>query len=865
MAAPDMERSTKDLLTETHDFVKGEISPLTCLEKVRMLYLQGAPAAKPTIAAYLENLGKYRAVKYRIEEELQGDEIIVRKADEFPSATEPPSQEAWEEIAEARLRLRVNMSVAARVFNLDKPDSLGPLLTRLRECYTEEEPLYPLVDPADRLKHAVSQAQGVLHEPQPLNGAVETHRIGRLEESAEEIAEALVDMKDPVTAARALASVPSEIQPKVYPYLQTLSSDQYWKHVSDVLEAERDATHEFDSTREMHRQEEKKLPTPAERGQLWIKAIGKKSGELTNALTTINKYAFSHTSFPGDYIGALVSLSRMEIDEPIRAYIQSATPNIEIPLMDVIVRDAAALAIVPDHLATISELTQYLQAARLLQMEQNPLFERYLKPLMDQYLPPAGAAETGGTKTKPDQPLPDRGGPDKPKGGPATESYTPTKAELKPILDAIRTRGRLEPAAEKQLRIVLRLPEERPGMSPAILYSSLADQEILADDGQVGLWRKALGIYSADLEAAYANLVEEERDYQGSGRTAYKQVEKARMRFNDLFIAALKTYPGLDLGDQYEKANQDEKESQDEIQETQLDLTHLLAKIEVAPEVLKVKYSAYTKAWEKSDGAKETKNRCADELLQHLVTDAGLRVVEVQSTASGRTLHHLAEIIPAGTPGSPGNTTSAVDLNPDPHTATAPIEKIKQPPAATTTTYVNPPRQTASEKAPGANLPREVPLGQEMIGTSPQGLVGYVNQVLENSASAVIGFRTSPEIVMDYLRTIELPLGISINSDTIGRIMGDHFSIAGSAQIPIFGKVTFNAILYPGVNGVLRVTEHTVKLPLLARSQQGRVENVIKNLDQVITGQINKRTDPAWQSAGFRIAGNEIVLDFKRK
>lgn len=159
---------------------------------------------------------------------------------------------------------------------------------------------------------------------------------------------------------------------------------------------------------------------------------------------------------------------------------------------------------------------------------------------------------------------------------------------------------------------------------------------------------------------------------------------------------------------------------------------------------------------------------------------------------------------------------------------------------------------------------QEITLGREVIGTSPEGLINSVNQILTKSASSEISFSSAPRAVIDYLETIELPYGAKIKEANT-QIRGDQLSIVGSVSVPAMGDVKFNAILAPDSTGRLTITSHKVETSLRLRLMKGKIENGIACLDQKMAEKINQKVDPRWEYAGFRIAGNQLALDFKKK
>lgn len=159
---------------------------------------------------------------------------------------------------------------------------------------------------------------------------------------------------------------------------------------------------------------------------------------------------------------------------------------------------------------------------------------------------------------------------------------------------------------------------------------------------------------------------------------------------------------------------------------------------------------------------------------------------------------------------------------------------------------------------------QEITLGREVIGTSPEGLINGINQILTKSASSEISFSASPKAVIDYLETIELPYGAKIKEANT-QIRGNQLSIVGSVSVPAMGDVKFNATLAPDSTGKLTITSYKVETSLRLRLMKGKIENGIAYLDQKMAEKINQKVDPRWRYAGFHIAGNQIALDFNRK
>lgn len=169
---------------------------------------------------------------------------------------------------------------------------------------------------------------------------------------------------------------------------------------------------------------------------------------------------------------------------------------------------------------------------------------------------------------------------------------------------------------------------------------------------------------------------------------------------------------------------------------------------------------------------------------------------------------------------------------------------------------------------PVAPYRQEITLGREVIGTSPEGLINGINQILTKSASSEISFSAAPGAVIDYLKTIELPYGAKIKeADT--QITGSQLSIEGSVNVPAMGDVNFNATLAPDSRGRLAIISHKVETSFRLRLMKGKIENEIAHLDQKMAEKISQKVDHRWAYAGFHIVGNQLgnqlALDFTKK
>lgn len=167
-----------------------------------------------------------------------------------------------------------------------------------------------------------------------------------------------------------------------------------------------------------------------------------------------------------------------------------------------------------------------------------------------------------------------------------------------------------------------------------------------------------------------------------------------------------------------------------------------------------------------------------------------------------------------------------------------------------------------------ASTRQEITLGKEAIGTSPEGLLNRVNQDLTRSASSKISFMANPEAVIDYLKTIDLPLGSKIQEANT-QIRNNQLSIRGVVGTKA-GRLEFDVTYMQNPDGKLVVVgEPTIKtdwkLNLALKAKGYDIKDTIAHLDQIMAVKINQKVDPRWEYAGFRIAGNKLALDFKKK
>lgn len=147
--------------------------------------------------------------------------------------------------------------------------------------------------------------------------------------------------------------------------------------------------------------------------------------------------------------------------------------------------------------------------------------------------------------------------------------------------------------------------------------------------------------------------------------------------------------------------------------------------------------------------------------------------------------------------------------------------------------------------------------------TQPVGLLNQVNRTLTESAESQTVIETSPQEVVNYLKTLDFSMGTKISGAT-SQIINNQLIINGSANM-IVGAARFKATLATDQDGKLSVINHQVNLPLLASGKQGEIEQQITNINQLLIDKINGQINPAWEATGMRIDGNNLAFDFKKK
>lgn len=161
------------------------------------------------------------------------------------------------------------------------------------------------------------------------------------------------------------------------------------------------------------------------------------------------------------------------------------------------------------------------------------------------------------------------------------------------------------------------------------------------------------------------------------------------------------------------------------------------------------------------------------------------------------------------------------------------------------------------------SIPISSAFSVETTPSAPLGLIEQVNQTLIESSTPQTTFETTPQNVVNYLKTIPLPLGSTIEEANT-QIIGDQLNINGVIKTMV-GEVKFTAGLSTDPSGMLKVTRHKVDLPFLARLRGAEIEKQITNLHQIITNQINNQIDPTWEVGAFKIIGGKLVFDFRKK
>lgn len=192
------------------------------------------------------------------------------------------------------------------------------------------------------------------------------------------------------------------------------------------------------------------------------------------------------------------------------------------------------------------------------------------------------------------------------------------------------------------------------------------------------------------------------------------------------------------------------------------------------------------------------------------------------------------------------------------------VERYLEERKATTTSNAAEDADRTPALAPATSTRQVIRLGREAIGTPPEKLIERINGDLAKATSSKVSVAEDPENIIDYLKSIDLKWGVKIKEAST-QIRGDQLSIEGSASVPLMGDAKFSATLAPGHNGELNVISHKVDTSWRLKTVKGKIEDNIAQLHQKMEQQISQKVDRRWKYVGFRIAGDQLTLDFDKK
>ncbi len=213
---------------------------------------------------------------------------------------------------------------------------------------------------------------------------------------------------------------------------------------------------------------------------------------------------------------------------------------------------------------------------------------------------------------------------------------------------------------------------------------------------------------------------------------------------------------------------------------------------------------------------------------------------------------------------------------PDPHVVTRPevrLPSLGDLPRDVVTSIIGAPftaptpAQKPAQELPALKPPDQPSLHTAEITNPSINMVDQVSEGLRQTNSTLARFETTPEVLVAYIQSIELPFGARIAESTLDWDQG-RLRMAGKVNTPA-GEVKFRGLLGNNPSGGLVVSEQKVDLDwkLKAAGVGGKVEDSIRNINTKITGALDKQLatrNPGWEVAGFRIAGNKLQLDFRR-
>ena len=148
---------------------------------------------------------------------------------------------------------------------------------------------------------------------------------------------------------------------------------------------------------------------------------------------------------------------------------------------------------------------------------------------------------------------------------------------------------------------------------------------------------------------------------------------------------------------------------------------------------------------------------------------------------------------------------------------------------------------------------------------SSGNLLESVNEKLTNSSSNLETVLSTPSALTEFLKTLEFNFGAKFK-DAQTSISGRQIIINnGVIEVP-GGEAKFNGILAIDPQGKLTLLgEPKIDLPFHLGLLRGKVNDALKNLDQSVRSQINKRIDQSWEVSGFNIDSGNLAVDFRRQ
>lgn len=189
-------------------------------------------------------------------------------------------------------------------------------------------------------------------------------------------------------------------------------------------------------------------------------------------------------------------------------------------------------------------------------------------------------------------------------------------------------------------------------------------------------------------------------------------------------------------------------------------------------------------------------------------------------------------------------------------------------------TPVRPP----TPEAPPTPIPVLTFISSEEMQKALGGLAEVVNQHLNAATTNEVRLETTPDNLVEYLQTLQIPYITKVESPAArienGRLIVTS-KITGSVKIGI-GPVSKDVEVSPVVEAILEKDLATGQLKVSTYSLSGvsKVEELalralagkyIGNLDGLMRDRINKEIDPNWALADLQIAGDKLAFDFRKK